>query len=234
MGTHVWLLALILIALFFLIIARRDRRRVRQGRLLSVHRRCRHWWPRTPDDCVHCWQGGDRPEAAPPPPGVRPWREGKSRRGAPRRIATDGYACRMLGCPYAGITDSQVHALVADGHHGRTDHIQDFVCQACGGRVSARWGTALFQLKTPPARIGEVLSARPKGSASVQRCGSSGMGKRPSPAGVTALPSRPPASTPTFCTIFTCSMCSLMRSGRACAHASGSSGSGWPSTPRPS
>ncbi len=159
MGTHVWLLALILVAPFFLIVARRDRRRVGQGRLLSVHRRCRHWRPRTPDDCVHCRQGGDRPEAAPPPPVVRPWREGKSRRGAPRHIATDGYACRTLGSPYAGITDSQVHALVVDGHHGRTDHIQDFVCQACGGRVSARWGTALFQLKTPPARIGEVLSA---------------------------------------------------------------------------
>jgi hypothetical protein len=56
-----------------------------------------------------------------------------------------------------------VHALVADGHHGRTDHIQDFVCQACGSRVSARWGTALYQLKTPPARISEVLSALAEG-----------------------------------------------------------------------
>jgi len=80
-----------------------------------------------------------------------------------RRIATEGYACRTPGCPYAGITDSQVHALVADGHHGRTDHIQDFTYQACGHRVSARWGTALFQLKTPSSRIGEVLSALAEG-----------------------------------------------------------------------
>jgi IS1 family transposase len=52
---------------------------------------------------------------------------------------------------------------VADGHHGRTDRIQDFVCQACGCRVSARWGTALYQLKTPPARIGAVLSVLAEG-----------------------------------------------------------------------
>jgi IS1 family transposase/transposase-like protein len=68
-----------------------------------------------------------------------------------------------VGCPYAGSTDSHIHALAADGHHGRTDHIQDFVCQACGSRVSARWGTALYQLKTPPARIGVVLSALAEG-----------------------------------------------------------------------
>lgn len=67
------------------------------------------------------------------------------------------------GLPLVGITDSQVHALVADGHHGRTDQIQDFVCQACGHRVSARRDTALFHLKTPPARIGEVLSALAEG-----------------------------------------------------------------------
>jgi IS1 family transposase len=96
---------------------------------------------------------------------VRPWREGQRRRGAPRRIPTEGYACRSAGCPYVGITDSHIHALVADGHHGRTDWIQDFVCQACGSRVSARWGTALYQLKTPPARIGEVLSALAEGLA---------------------------------------------------------------------
>ena len=32
-----------------------------------------------------------------------------------------------------------------------------------GARVTARWGTALYQLKTPPARIGEVLSALAEG-----------------------------------------------------------------------
>jgi len=124
-----------------------------------VPRQCRHWRPRTPDDCAHCRQAADLSPRASQTPGVRPWREGTRRRGAPRRIPTERYACRTPECPYVGITDSQVHALVADGHHGRTDRIQDFVCQACGHRVSARWGTALSKLKTPPARIGEVLSA---------------------------------------------------------------------------
>jgi hypothetical protein len=82
---------------------------------------------------------------------VRPWREGRNRRGAPRRIPTQGHACRRPGCPYHGITDATIHALVADGRHGRSDRIQDFRCQACGSKV-----TALYQLKTPPTRIGEV------------------------------------------------------------------------------
>jgi len=142
---------------------RRCWQRVGQGRLPCVPRRCRHWRPRTPDDCAHCRQEGTLSPRALQTPGVRPWREGRSRRGAPRRIATEGYACHTPGCPYAGITDSQIHALVADGHHGRTDHIQDFTCQACGHRVSARRGTALLQLKTPPARVGEVLSALAEG-----------------------------------------------------------------------
>jgi len=159
----VWPLAVILVALLFLSMTRRCWRRVGQGRLPCVPRRCRHWRPRTPDDCAHCRQEGTLSPRALQTPGVRPWREGRSRRGAPRRSATEGYACHTPGCPYAGITDSQIHALVADGHHGRTDHIQDFTCQACGHRVSARRGTALLQLKTPPARVGEVLSALAEG-----------------------------------------------------------------------
>jgi IS1 family transposase len=56
-----------------------------------------------------------------------------------------------------------VHALIGYGHHGRTDAIQDFLCQACGTKVSARRGTALYQLKTPPARVGAVLSGLAEG-----------------------------------------------------------------------
>ena len=80
-------------------------------------------------------------------------------------MSTDGYACRRPECAYVGITDAQIHALVADGHQGRTDRIQQFRCQACGAKVSARWGTALAHLKTPPTRIGEVLSALAEGLA---------------------------------------------------------------------
>jgi hypothetical protein len=38
-----------------------------------------------------------------------------------------------------------------------------FLCQACGTKVSARRDTALYQLKTPPHRVGEVLSALAEG-----------------------------------------------------------------------
>src|SRR3954452_7721860 len=71
--------------------------------------------PRTPDDCALCRLANPLPQAGAPSPGVRPGREGRSRRGAPRRIPTEGYACRHPRCPYYGITDAQVHALVAAG-----------------------------------------------------------------------------------------------------------------------
>ena len=53
--------------------------------------------------------------------------------------------------------------MVGYGHHGVSDRIPDFRCQACGTKVSARRGTALYRLKTPPQRIGEVLSALAEG-----------------------------------------------------------------------
>jgi hypothetical protein len=64
---------------------------------------------------------------------------------------------------YFGVTEATVHALIGYGHHGATDRIQDFLCQACGTKVSARRDTALYQLKTPPQRVGEVLSALAEG-----------------------------------------------------------------------
>jgi IS1 family transposase/transposase-like protein len=133
----------------------------RAGPSGAVGRR-RLWRPRTPEDCPACRAAGDAP-APTPAPTVRPWAEVKGRRGAPKRIVTEGYACPSTYCPYYGITDGRVHALVGYGHHGATDHIQDFRCQACGTKVSARRGTALYRLKTPPARVGEVLSALAEG-----------------------------------------------------------------------
>jgi len=60
----------------------------------------------------------------------RPWREVKSRRGAPKRIDTQGFACPNRNCPYFGITDAHIHAPVGDGKHGRLERIQTFRCQA--------------------------------------------------------------------------------------------------------
>ena len=78
--------------------------------------------PRTPRDCPACrlcCTPSSAERAAPPP--VRPWREVKSRRGAPKRLNTEGFACPNQQCPYFGITDAHVHALVGDGKHGQAE-----------------------------------------------------------------------------------------------------------------
>jgi hypothetical protein len=92
--------------------------------------------PRTPLDCPICRlsSSGVRPASAP----GRPWCEVKSRRGAPKRLNTAGFACPNQQCPYFGITDAHIHALVGDGTHGHVERIQTFRCQACGTTFSAR------------------------------------------------------------------------------------------------
>jgi IS1 family transposase len=55
--------------------------------------------------------------------------------------------------------------LVGDGHHGKGTPIQNVRCQACGTKVSERWGTPLYRLRTPASRVGEVLSALAEGLA---------------------------------------------------------------------
>jgi len=94
---------------------------------------------------------------------VRPWHQVKSRRGKPKRIATTGFACPVPTCPYYGITDAQVHAVVGDGRHGKHERIQTFRCQACRTTFSARRHTALYRLKTTSYRIAEVLTALAEG-----------------------------------------------------------------------
>jgi IS1 family transposase len=98
-----------------------------------------------------------------PLPAVRPWRELKSRRGAPKRISTAGFACPIRTCTYYRITDAQVHALVGDGTHGTHERIQTFRCQACRTTFSARRDTPLYQLRTASQRVGEVLTALAEG-----------------------------------------------------------------------
>jgi len=156
-----WLLALILLVIILVLLTLRYRNAWRRA-LPRLAKRSRRLHPSTPDDCPLCRQTAPSYQGQPAPT-VPPWREGRSRRGAPRRLRTEGYACRRPGCRYYGVTDAQIHALVADGHQGRTDRIQQFRCQTCGAKVSVRWGTALADLKTPPTRIGEVLSALAEG-----------------------------------------------------------------------
>jgi IS1 family transposase/transposase-like protein len=123
-----------------------------------VHRLLR---PRTPLDCPICRlsSSGMRPAPAP----VRPWCEVKSRRGAPKRVNTEGFACPNPQCSYFGITDAHVHALVGDGKHGRAERIQTFRCQACRTTFTSRRNTPLYRLKTPSNQIAMVLSALAEG-----------------------------------------------------------------------
>jgi hypothetical protein len=87
----------------------------------------------------------------------------KSRRGAPKRIPTEGFACPNQQCSYFGITDARVHALVGDGKHGQAERIQTFRCQACHTTFTARRNTALYRLKTPSNQIAMVLTALAEG-----------------------------------------------------------------------
>ena len=120
--------------------------------------------PHTPLDCPACRlastssSSGGSVSAI-----VRPWCEVKSRRGAPRRIDTQGFACPNQKCLYFGRTDAQIHALVGDGKHGQAERIQTFRCQACRTTFSARRDSPLYRLKTPSPQIAVVLAALAEG-----------------------------------------------------------------------
>jgi hypothetical protein len=67
--------------------------------------------PRSPLDCPACRLASPLSSGVEPAPlPVRPWREMKSRRGAPKRVNTEGFACPNRKCPYSGITDAHIHA----------------------------------------------------------------------------------------------------------------------------
>ena len=120
--------------------------------------------PRTPLDCPAyrlCCTKSSVVGHTPAP--VRPWREVKSRRGAPKRLNTEGFACPNPQCSYFGNTDAQIHALVGDGKHGHAEPIQTFRCQACRTTFSARRDTPLYRLKTPSQQIAIVLSVLAEG-----------------------------------------------------------------------
>ena len=120
--------------------------------------------PRTPLDCPACRLASPPMSGAgPAPTPVRPWSEVKSRRGAPKRVNTDGYACPNPQCTYFGNTDAHVHALVGDGKHGRLERIQTFRCQACRTTFTSRRNTPLYRLKTPSQQVAQVLSALAEG-----------------------------------------------------------------------
>jgi hypothetical protein len=85
------------------------------------------------------------------------WRQRKGRGGRKKRIATQGYACPNPKCEYYGITDEQIHALMGYGSHGKKEGIQDFYCQSCHRKFSARRNTVLYRLKTPSQVVSLIL-----------------------------------------------------------------------------
>jgi IS1 family transposase/transposase-like protein len=120
--------------------------------------------PRSPDDCPACRLASTPSVGGGPAPApVRPWSEVKSRRGAPKRIQTEGFACPNPQCAYFGNRDAHVHALVGDGKHGQAEQIQTFRCQKCRTTFSARHDTPLYRLKTPSQQVAVVLSALAEG-----------------------------------------------------------------------
>src|SRR6266704_4019674 len=146
-------------------------------RLYWLHQGLSHWRarvvhpvvhrllkPRTPLDCPACRLTSPlSPVVGPSPLPIRPWHEVKSRRGVPKRVNTEGYACPNQQCAYFGITDAHIHALVGDGKHGHAEHIQTFRGPACRTTFSARRHTPLYRLKTPSHQVAMVLSALSEG-----------------------------------------------------------------------
>jgi transposase-like protein len=168
MGLYVFLFLLVFFLLLFLVLLwRLDWLHVRPSSSRGGAKRStlqRLLKPRCPGDCPACRlastaSSGGGPASAP----VRPCCEVKSRRGAPKRVNTEGFACPNPQCPYAGITDAQIHALVGDGKHGSAERIQTFRCQACHITFTARRNTPLYRLKTPSHHIAVVLSALAEG-----------------------------------------------------------------------
>ena len=120
--------------------------------------------PRSPHDCPACRRASTLSLVVEPTPApVCPWREVKSRRGAPKRVNTEGFACPNHECLYSGITAAHIHALVGDGKHGHAERIQTFRGPACHTTFSARRDTPLYRLKTPSQQVAIVLTALAEG-----------------------------------------------------------------------
>jgi hypothetical protein len=107
--------------------------------------------PRTPHDCPACRQQATAPTHAPSTcPPISPWSERKSRRGAPKRIVTQGFACPNRSCMYYRITDAHIHAFKGDGAEGKAERIQTLRCHACTTTFSTRRGYPLGDTTVPP------------------------------------------------------------------------------------
>ena len=113
MALHVFVCVFLLVVCFLLslvLLWRRDWFPLRSASTKGAAKRSRLprlLKPRTPHDCPACRLASPASSGAGQAPApVRPWSEVKSRRGAPKRIPTEGFACPNRQCSYFGNTDA--------------------------------------------------------------------------------------------------------------------------------
>jgi len=123
--------------------------RVKDHRPLKRH-------PKSPHDCPHCCRGVHL-ESVRINPAVTPWSQVKSKRGRKKQYPTHGWACLNPVCPYFGITEETIHALVRHSLRGKDHDIPYLCCQCCHTVFSSRQGTPLYYLKTKPDQVELVL-----------------------------------------------------------------------------
>jgi len=165
MNTHLYFIALLLCLLAILCISN-----LRQARIARFHSKTapkpktpRPLKPKTADDYPFCRAEQAKTIDPQPKQALKPWSEVKSHRGRKKTLSTQGHSCPNPTCIHFGIVDERIHALVGYGRHGKTDVIQDLRCQACGRKISVRWGTALYRLKTSSARVALILALMAEG-----------------------------------------------------------------------
>ncbi len=152
---------------------------------------------RCPDDCPACRLASPAASSGGPvPASVRPWREVKSRWGAPKRVNTEGFACPNPQCAYWGITDAQVHATFWGWHAWpcRTD--PDLSLSGLPHHLQCATPHPVVPAENPRAPDPPWCSLHwPKGWTSLPQSGSSAIVRPPSLPGSHTLASTPGRST---------------------------------------
>ena len=87
----------------------------------------RQWHPKSEEACPGC-RDGVQVTVVRANQAVRRYSSHKRKRGASKRLSTDGYACQCRECAYFGITDETVLALVGYGKIGKGKDIQRWRC----------------------------------------------------------------------------------------------------------
>src|SRR5450432_1441789 len=126
----------------------------------APQKRIRH--PQSPCDCPACSAKHKQLECTKDRENPA-WPAQHSGRGRPKQVRTDGHSCNNPACLYYQVTESRVHALVGYGTHRGRDSIQYFKCQACGTKVTARWNTPMYDLKTSASEVARVMTATSEG-----------------------------------------------------------------------